>query len=226
MYKQGRLCCVTGPLSETPQSGNMSDRLNKKEKERKETSGKDDDSGCASDKGTDWKSGSTWEHLNPLKYTHTHTYSLQLFTQMMSDNTGAVTSQHTFTLQSDHGLKRNNLNVARIKIGRNKQVSISDSPHLSLIPLSLSLCLSVISTSSLFFLLFHFIVFLSSGHKTLYLQPILLVLIHFSVLLHLSVLLISSALKGFTYSAHPVACNDLAWVCVHVRKKEGGMGRG
>lgn len=40
-----------------------------------ERSGKEDDSPCASDKGTDWKSGSRREHLNPLKYTHTHTFT-------------------------------------------------------------------------------------------------------------------------------------------------------
>lgn len=126
----------------------------------------------------------------------------------------------SFTLQSDHGSKRDNLNVAGIKIGRKRRVSISDSPHLSPIPLpvSLSVALSLRESNSplcppivsllpfhSIFLLFHFIVSLSSEHKTLCLQPILLILIHFSVLFHLSVLSISSALTGFTYSAHPVA---------------------
>lgn len=136
-----------------------------------------------------------------------------------------------FTQQTDEGLKRNNFNEPRLKISRNKQVSISHPPHLPPLPPPLFVRLSRC--------LYNFLS-LSSALLRSPLSPPSLHLSPFTFynpsvvpiqntpsfspppshpdtllcLLHLSALLISSALAGFTYSTHPVACNDLAWVCV------------
>lgn len=98
----------------------------------------------------------------------------------MSSETGAVTHTKTttpFTLQPGDGFKRNVSNVPRIKIGRNEQVSISDSYHLPArsLPLSLNQPPSLSShlpSPTHNSLLFHFVVPLSSRYKTLCLQPI------------------------------------------------------
>lgn len=84
-----------------------------------------------------------------------------MFTTLYSDDEWrrrcCNTYHNTFTLQSAYGLNRNILNVLRIKTGRNKQVSISDSHHLQMLFLYLSLCLwcmPITPSSSFFNLLF------------------------------------------------------------------------
>lgn len=85
---------------------------------------------CASDQRTDWKSGVTWEHLNPHEYTHTHrhTHTPPWCLQKPSGQTGDAVSQHIHYGDEEGRRKRK----------ASYQLNIISSPFSPIVSLSFS----------------------------------------------------------------------------------------